>query len=51
MVRENNIVFYEDYGRIAGRNTTWVHTTLTSVVMISERVGLLKNIGKTKETM
>ena len=44
----HNIVFYADYGRIADCNPISVQTTLTVVVSMLERVGLQKNLGKTK---
>ena len=48
---EHKIVFYEDDGRIAGRNPIWVQTTLTLVVWIFERVGIITNLGNTKAMM
>ena len=48
---EHNIVFYADDGRIAGRNNIWVQTTLIAMVRTFERVGLQKNLGKTKVMM
>ena len=46
---EQNIVFYEDDVRITGRNSIWFQTTLTEVVRIFNRVGLLTNLGMTKK--
>ena len=45
---ENNICFYADCGRIAGRNPIWVQTALTSMVIIFGRVRLQTNIINTK---
>ena len=45
---EHKIVLYANDSCIAGHNPIWVQTTLTSVVRMFERVGLLKNLGKTK---
>ena len=39
---------YADDGQIARRNLIWVQTTLTEMVRMFERVGLQKNLGKTK---
>ena len=43
-----NIVLYADGGCIAGRNPIWVHMTLTAVVRMSEKVGMLTRIGNNK---
>ena len=48
---EHNIVFYAEYGQIAGHNPIWVQTTLTEMVWMFNRMGLLTNIGKTKATV
>ena len=47
-VGEQNIVFYSNDNLIAGRNTIWVQTTLKAVVRIFDRLGLHKNLYKTK---
>ena len=44
----HNIIFYEDNGRIAGHNPIWVYMILTAAVRMFKRMGLLKNLGKTK---
>ena len=41
-------MFYADNGRIAGRNPIWVQETLKTLVRMFERVGLYKNLRKTK---
>ena len=46
---EHNICFYEDEGRIAGRNSIWLQTALTAMVRMFKRVSLRKNTRKTKE--
>ena len=46
---EHNIVFYADDVEIAGRNPIWVHTTLTAMVHMFKRLGLQKNLRKTKK--
>ena len=45
---EHDICFYVDDRRIAGRYPLWVHTTLTEMVKMFERVRQQKNLGKTK---
>ena len=45
---EQYIVFYIDNGRIVGRNPISVQGTLTTLVWMSERVGIYMNLGKTK---
>ena len=45
---KNNICFYSDDGRIAGHNPIWVHTGLTAMVRIFERLVLQKSLSKTK---
>ena len=47
-VGDHNILFYADFGRIAGRNMIWAQTALTSMVRMFERVGLHINLSKTK---
>ena len=42
-VGEHNICFYADDRRIEGRNPIWVHTALTAMVIMFDRVGLQKN--------
>ena len=46
---EHSIVFYAGDSCISGFNSIWIHTTLTMVVIVFERVGLQTNLGKTKE--
>lgn len=48
VVLENNMVLYEDYGRIVGRNPILVQTTLSTVVRIFDRVGINMNLCNTK---
>ena len=43
-----NLVFYEDCGRIAGRNHEWVHDALTVTVAMFWHMGLDTNLDKTK---
>ena len=43
-----NLVFYEDDGRIAGRNHEWVHDALTVTVAMFWQMGLDTNLDKTK---
>ena len=45
---EQNIFFYADDGRIAGRDPIWVQTALTKMVRIFDRVGLQTNLNNTK---
>ena len=45
---EKNICFYADDGQIAGRDLIWVQEALTTTVRIFERVGLQKELDKTK---
>ena len=45
---DHNIVFYAEDERIAGHNPIWVQKTLTAMVRMFDRVGLQKNLGKTK---
>ena len=47
-VGEHNIIFYYDKGCIWESNPIWVQTTLTAVVRMLDRMGLIKNLGKTK---
>ena len=47
VVGEHSIVFYTYDGRIERYNSVWVKTTLT--VSMLERVGLITNLGNTKE--
>ena len=42
---EQNIVFYVDDGRIAGRKPIWVQTMLTAVVRMFGRVELQTSLG------
>ena len=44
-----NIVFYEDVRRIAGRDHKWVQDSLTVTVSMFQRLGIEKNLYKTKE--
>ena len=44
----HKICFYADDGRIAGQNTIWVQTAMTSMVRMFYRVSLQKNLRKTK---
>ena len=46
--REHNICFYGDDGRIAGQDPIWVQTALTIMERMFDRVGLQKNLNKTK---
>ena len=48
---EHNICFYKDDGRIAGRYPIWAQAALTTMVRMFERVGLQKNLYKTKATI
>ena len=48
LVGENNICFYADDGRIAGRDPIWVQTALTTMVRMFERVSLQTKLNKTK---
>ena len=43
---DHNICFYADYGQIVGCNLIWVHTALTAMVRMFERVGLHSNMRK-----
>ena len=45
---EHNICFYADDGWIAGRDPIWVHTALTKMVRIFERVRFQTNLNITK---
>ena len=45
---ERNIVFYMDYGRIAGWDHEWVQDTLMVTVAMFRQMGLEKNLKKTK---
>ena len=45
---DHRICFYAYDGRIVGRNTIWMQTALTVMVRMFERVGLQKNLIKTK---
>ena len=45
---EHNICFYADDGQIVDHNPIWVHTSLTEMVKMFDRVGLQKNLSKTK---
>ena len=44
-----DIMFYSDGGRIVGGNPVWVQRTLTTIVRVSEQVGMYTNLGKTKD--
>ena len=44
----HSIILYADYGCIVGSNHIWVQKTITAVVRMFKRVGLLSNFGKTK---
>ena len=45
---DHNTCFYANDGWIVGRNPVWVHISLTAMVIMSERVGLQKNLSNTK---
>ena len=45
---EHNVWFYAYDGRVAGCNLILVQTSLTAMVRMFERVGLKKNLSKTK---
>ena len=44
---DQDVVFYADDGRIAGRNPMWVQGALILRAWIFEQVGLYTNLGKT----
>ena len=46
---EQNIVLYTEDGCIAGINHIWLKTTLTAMVRMFERVGLLKILVRPKQ--
>ena len=50
-VGKHNIRFYADDGQIAGHNLIWAQTALAAMVRIFERIGLQKNMSKTKSMM
>ena len=45
---DQNIIFYADDGRIAGRDPEWLQESLLATVSMFCRVGLAKNLDKTK---
>ena len=45
---KHNICFYTDVEQIVGLNPIWVQIALTAMVGMFERVGLQKNLSKTK---
>ena len=45
---ERNLIFYANYGRIAGRDHEWVQDALMLTVDMFRRMGLDTNLGKTK---
>ena len=47
-VGEKEIVFYDNNGRMMGRNHIWVQGTLMTLVWIFDQVGIYTNLGKTK---
>ena len=48
VVGHHNIVFYKNDGQIDVRNPIWVQKNLISMVRTFDRVGIQKNMGKTK---
>ena len=48
---EHNTILYVDDCRIEGRKPIWVQTTLTAVVRMFKKLGLLVNIGNNKAMM
>ena len=42
------IVFYANYGHIAGRNRIWVQGTFMTLIWMFEQVGTSTNMGNTK---
>ena len=47
--REHNICFYADDGQISGRDPTWVHAAMTTMVRMFERDSLKTNLDNTKD--
>ena len=47
-VGERNLVFYADGGQILGRNPYWLHKELETTIEMFIRVGMEKNLEKTK---
>ena len=45
---EHKIILKTDNGHIAGHYPIWFQTTLTAMVSMFEKVGLLTNSSKTK---
>ena len=45
---KRNLLFYADGGRISGREQIWVQDNLTISVVMFRRMGLEKNLEKTK---
>ena len=43
-----DLVFYSNYGRIAGRDHEWVQYALTITVVMFRQMGLEMNLEKTK---
>ena len=45
---EHNIWFYADDRRIAGKNPVWLHTALTTMEIMFDKVSTQKTMSKTK---